>query len=428
MCVDRVYGWGRRRCRCERERRGCGRSLGRGCGPRRGAAGAGAKGAVIGCGSRGSGAQRDELRDRVRVAGGTRDAEALLEPTGLQLRPADALGIPHEHLAAVEHGLFGDAIGHRQRDDRCGVEEHRLNPASLRGVGERIPRMRIRQLGVRANDHRKVVAERGTDRIPNRPGDLVGGAATVVEHDVPRHLQRLDLTETRGCQHLAQQRHLHGRGSTDPADEGDGTGHGARLRGVATERLEQAEPDLADRGIRGHGVPEPLDRDFADDGDRRGVQKFRDVGADERRADEDATVEVDDRARFADVRVGLLAGARDVCQVVVEHLHVQPALLGAGGGETDGCHLGIGERHLWHGVVVGGGDVSAPRGVVDLATLRPRGDDVAGSASLVLALVGEERTVVDVADGVQPVEAAHEERVVDIEPRPLFQPDGLEAE
>src|SRR3712207_8338336 len=52
--------------------------------------------------------------------------------------------------------------------------------------------------------------------------------------------------------------------------------------------LQQAQPHLADRGVAGHRVPQPLQRHLADDGDRRGVQQLRDALADEGGAHEDA--------------------------------------------------------------------------------------------------------------------------------------------
>jgi hypothetical protein len=73
--------------------------------------------------------------------------------------------------------------------------------------------------------------------------------------------------------------------------------------------------------------------------------------------------------------------------------------------------------------VIGRGDVRTPRLVVDRAAARARRDDVAGRPRLVLALVREQCPVVHIADGVQPVTAAHAHRVVDVEPRA-----GLEAE
>ena len=78
--------------------------------------------------------------------------------------------------------------------------------------------------------------------------------------------------------------------------------------------------------------------------------------------------------------------------------------------------------------MVGGGDVRAPRRVVDRLSEGPRRDHVAGRARLVLALVGQQRAVVDVAGGVEPVEALDQHRVVDVEPVAGGEPDGLEAE
>ena len=148
----------------------------------------------------------------------------------------------------------------------------------------------------------------------------------------------------------------------------------------------------------------------------------------EGRADEHAAVEVDDRAGFAGVGVGLLAGTRDAREVVIEDLDVQALLVGLLRGETDGSHFGVGEGDLGDGIVVGGGGVGAPGGVIHLVALRAGGDDIAGGARLVLALVGQQCAVIDVAHGVQPVGSSHAQRVVDVEPRAGGEPHGIQSE
>ena len=60
--------------------------------------------------------------------------------------------------------------------------------------------------------------------------------------------------------------------------------------------LEQAKPELRARRERRHGVPEVLERHLADDGDRRRVQRLCDLGARDRRADDDAALLVDDES------------------------------------------------------------------------------------------------------------------------------------
>lgn len=79
--------------------------------------------------------------------------------------------------------------------------------------------------------------------------------------------------------------------------------------------------------------------------------------------------------------------------------------------------------------MVGGGRVGAP-GVAlqERDPGRAGGDGGAGDPGLVLALVGEQRPVVDVPDRVQPVAARHPEAVVDGQPRAGFQSDGVETE
>src|SRR3954468_12497801 len=63
--------------------------------------------------------------------------------------------------------------------------------------------------------------------------------------------------------------------------------------------LQETQPELAARREAGHGVPEALERDLADDGDGRRVDELADVDAGERRADDHAAVLVDDDPRRA---------------------------------------------------------------------------------------------------------------------------------
>ena len=69
-------------------------------------------------------------------------------------------------------------------------------------------------------------------------------------------------------------------------------------------RLEQAQPQLAARGERRHRVPEIVQRDLGDDGDRGRVQRLGDLGAGDRRADDDAPLLVDDEPRTCPARRG----------------------------------------------------------------------------------------------------------------------------
>lgn len=87
------------------------------------------------------------------------------------------------------------------------------------------------------------------------------------------------------------------------------------------------------------------------------------------------------------------------------------------------------------GSVIGRRGESAPRREGEVAALRPRRDRVAGGAGLVLALVGEQRAVVDVADAVEPalrdglavlVHDAH--AVVDSQPVSVFDAEGVQPE
>ncbi len=95
-------------------------------------------------------------------------------------------------------------------------------------------------------------------------------------------------------------------------------------------------------------------------------------------------------------------GAGDGGDVVVDRPDVVAGLLRRLLGETDGRHLGIGEGDLRDRLVVGGGDVQSPRCIVHRAILRASRDHLSRGTRLVLALMGQQGTVVHVADGVEP--------------------------
>ena len=122
------------------------------------------------------------------------------------------------------------------------------------------------------------------------------------------------------------------------------------------------------------------------------------------------------------------ARPRDRSDLVVDDADVVASLFGSGRGEADGGHLGICERHLRNGLVVGGRRMSAPDPVVDGVAVGTGGDHVSRGPSLILALMGEQRAMVDVADGVQPLEAPDEHRIVDIQPVTGRETHGVEAE
>src|SRR5690606_13042382 len=164
------------------------------------------------------------------------------------------------------------------------------------------------------------------------------------------------------------------------------------------------------------------------DGDGGRVDHLADAGADEGEAAQDLVLQVDDHARTARVAVAVEAGAGDRAQVDVDGAHPVAGLFGLRQGEADGGRLRVGEDDLGDGGVVGGGGVRAPRSGVDRAARGPGGDGGARDAGLVLALVGEEGAVVDVADAVEPVVAGHPEAVVDGEPGAGFQADRLQAD
>src|SRR5699024_5952415 len=81
-----------------------------------------------------------------------------------------------------------------------------------------------------------------------------------------------------------------------PADTLDAGGKVASAFSVLGPPIgfEETQPHLAHRRIRGHGVPEAIDRYLADDGDRGGLEHLRDVLADESRAEDHPALVIDD--------------------------------------------------------------------------------------------------------------------------------------
>ena len=163
-------------------------------------------------------------------------------------------------------------------------------------------------------------------------------------------------------------------------------------------------------------MPQPRERHLAHHGDGHGLQQLGDVGPDDRRPDDHAAVLVDDRTCRARVALGMGGGTREGAEVDVERAGAHPGIRRLSLGQPDRRDLRLGEHHLRHGGVVGGRDVRSPRAVIDVATRGARGDHVACRAGLVLALVREERPVVDVAHRVEPIESGHPHRVVDRDP------------
>jgi hypothetical protein len=110
--------------------------------------------------------------------------------------------------------------------------------------------------------------------------------------------------------------------------------------------------------------------------------------------------------------------AGDRARVVADDLDVEAGVPGLLLDEADGGDLGVGEDDLRHGGGVGaGGAVLA-------------GDEVADQTGLVLALVGQQRSAVHVAGGVQPpaVDGGHAQPVVDLERPAQLEPDRLQPD
>ncbi len=100
----------------------------------------------------------------------------------------------------------------------------------------------------------------------------------------------------------------------------------------------------------------------------------------------------------------------------VDGLDVDALVRGLLGRQADRGDLRVGEGHARRPAEVG-------------ACRRVAAEDrLARDPRLVLAGVGEERALVDVADRVEPVVAVDAKLVVDLDPLALLQADGVEAD
>ncbi len=160
------------------------------------------------------------------------------------------------------------------------------------------------------------------------------------------------------------------------------------------------------------------------------MQQLGDAGADEGRADQHLPVQVEDDPGPAAVVVAVERGPGDRAEVVVDRLDPQSGPFGGVEGQTDGGDLRLREDHLGRAGAVGGRGVRAPALGVQRARLGAGDDRRAGDPRLVLALMGEQRPVVDVPGGVQPraVDAEHGAAVVHVEPVAGVQTDLLQAD
>lgn len=158
-------------------------------------------------------------------------------------------------------------------------------------------------------------------------------------------------------------------------------------------------------------MPEAFDGGFAGDRDGGGVEELGDAWSGEGGADDGAAIGVDEGAGSAAVVRVVLDGAGDVAEIVVDDVDAAAGAPGFDSGEADTGDLGVGEDDLRYGRGVGGAGVRAPGAGVERGAAGSGGDDGAGDAGLVLALVGEQGPPVDVARGRQSPDAAVTVRV-----------------
>ena len=175
----------------------------------------------------------------------------------------------------------------------------------------------------------------------------------------------------------------------------------------AAEVLEEPQPHLAHRGECRHGMPETR---------RRGTSPTMAIVAACRSSATSCPTNVAPmtvprsasttrRARPV-VAVGEDAGTARRLDRHVGDAHVAPGLLGPLRGEPDRRRTRVRRRRPAARRSDRPSPRARPTGRCRPGARRPGRDHVAGGAALVLALVGEQRPVVHVADGVQPVAVA----------------------
>ena len=166
----------------------------------------------------------------------------------------------------------------------------------------------------------------------------------------------------------------------------------------------------------------------ADDRDGCRLHQLADILTDEGDPEDHLALLVDDHARLALIAVGLQARAGDPTQVVVHDPGLVSGILCGLRGEADRRDLGLAEGHLGHGLVVRRRHVGAPGRVIHVVAERPGDDDVADGTGLVLALVGQQRAVVDVTGRIQPVAARDLHRVIHFDPVAGSEANDLKAD
>src|SRR3954447_20495670 len=109
-------------------------------------------------------------------------------------------------------------------------------------------------------------------------------------------------------------------------------------------RLQQPQPDLADRRERRNRVPQPIQRHLTGNSDRRGVEQLLYVGPGERRTDKNAAVLVDDDPAGAFVVVAANVRTGHTTGRIVDDADVREALLGLGLGHPPRSAWRVGDR------------------------------------------------------------------------------------
>ena len=193
--------------------------------------------------------------------------------------------------------------------------------------------------------------------------------------------------------------------------------------------LEEAQPDLVDGRVGGYGVPEPVERHLADDRDGRGLEQLADVRPDEGDAEDDLALLVDDHPGRSLVAVGADARAGDLADLVVDDADVV-----AGRGRRPAAVRPTDATSGSVNVTCGTASWSA------VATCVPHGASATGAPFARAAMTSpaarawylpwcvSSARCVDVARGVQPVEAAHEQGVVGLQPGAGLEPDRVQAD
>ena len=116
---------------------------------------------------------------------------------------------------------------------------------------------------------------------------------------------------------------------------------------------------------RRNSMPQAIKRNFAYNGDGKRVDQFTDILTNQRSAYDHTAILIHNHFRVALIAVRQDMRAGDMAHVVFHGTNAQAGLPGLRFGEPNAADFGIGEDHLRHGHMVGGGGPPASRALAD---------------------------------------------------------------